>query len=183
MKHPFVSIRAHSIGRIFFPLLALTLLLLVVMSWVGLPLETAAAPYGIISYELAGDVSNSLSIIASWDDTARMHAAFSLGLDYLFLVLYSTTIGLACIWAARVLQVNSWRLAAVGIPLAWGLWLAALLDAIENAGLISLLFGSQAQSWSLLARWCALFKFGIIFAGLTYAFLGAAVYISARARS
>lgn len=156
---------------------------MVVMSWVGLPLETQAAPYGIISYELAGNAPESLSILASWDEGARTHAAFSLGLDYLFLVLYSTTIGLACIWAAMVLKANNWRLAMVGIPLAWGLWLAALLDGVENVALVSILFGSDAQYWSLVARWCAVIKFGIIFIGLTYAFLGAAVYLSSKTAS
>lgn len=183
VNHPCSSLPSRSRSRVFFPLLALTILMMVVMNQIALPLETDAAPYGIISFELAGDAAASRNIIASWDETARIHAAFSLGLDYLFLVVYSTTIGLACIWTVDVLESNSWRLAGIGITLAWGLWFAALLDGIENTGLIWILFGGSAQYWAFAARWCALVKFGLIFAGLTYAFLGLAVYFSSKARS
>jgi hypothetical protein len=182
MMYPFLKISAKNMPRIFFPLLVLTLILMVVMNWIAISLETNAAPYGIISFELAGNAANSLYIIDSWDESALLHAAFSLGLDYLFLVVYSTTIALACIWAARILEFNTWWMAVVGTPLAWGLWLAALLDGVENTGLILILFGSNAQFWAPIARWCAVIKFGIIFAGLTYAFLGLVVYLSGKVR-
>ena len=149
--------------------------MLVVMNIIAAPLETESAPYGIVSFELAGSAARAEQITGSWDETMRLQAAFSLGLDYLFLIIYSSTIGLACIMAAAVLQIRHWPLVALGVALAWGLWLAAILDAVENAGLAMILFGGDAPLWAPIARWCAVFKFGLIFAGICYLFFGLVV--------
>jgi len=57
--------------------------------------------------------------------------------------------------------------------LGWAQFLAALLDAGENFALINLAFGSQRESWPIIARWCALVKFSIVGAGLAYILAGA----------
>ncbi len=183
MSHPLAGLPAGRLRSLFIPMLLLTLAIMFILNWVAAPLETEAAAYGIISYELAGSAPRSAEVIASWDNSARQLAAFSLGLDFLFLLVYSTTIALACVWAAGVLQSLGWRLAVVGIPLAWGSWLAAALDALENVGLTIILFGGSAQYWAPIARWAALAKFAIIFAGLTYSFLGLVVYLVNRTRN
>ena len=64
-------------------------------------------------------------------------------------------------------------MATLGIVLAWGLWLAAVLDAKENLALIIILFNGPADPWPLLAQACAIAKFGLIIAGLLYAAVGA----------
>lgn len=179
MRHPLQNIR-HRRKEIFFALFGLTLLLMVIMNFVGAPLNTTQAPLGIISYELAGTVPGAGAILASWDQDAQLHAAFSLGLDYLFMVVYSTTIALACIWSGEVLQKNGWPLASTSVPLAWGQWLAALLDAVENLALALILFGALASPWPELAKWCALIKFILIFLGMVYAFYGLVSYLTAR---
>ncbi len=183
MKHPFDRISNTLMRPLFLVLLLLTILLMVVMNLVGAPLETTAAPYGIISFELAGTPENSLGVLASWDNMARQMAAFSLGLDYLFMVVYSTTIGLGCIWAGRALAARQIRLAHLGIPLGRGQWLAAGFDALENLGLVLILFGGNAQTWAPLARWCAIIKFLLIFIGITYAFLGLVLSIGMKPKT
>jgi len=50
-------------------------------------------------FEFAGSLESAVKIIRSWDEAVRILAAFSIGLDFLFLILYSTTIGLACLWS------------------------------------------------------------------------------------
>ena len=53
------------------------------------------------------------------------------GLDYLFMVSYAATFGLAAAWAGRQLDSRlpgRWP----GRGLGWGLACAALLDAVEN---------------------------------------------------
>lgn len=172
MKHPLEQIPKNLVKPLFWGLLILTLLLMVLMNLVGAPLVTAAAPYGIISYELAGNPENSLKILASWGEVARQKAAFSLGLDYLFMVVYSTTIGLGCILAGRALTERGVSLAKVGLPMAWGQWAAAGFDALENLGLALILFRWDAQLWAPLSRWCAILKFSLIFLGITYSLLG-----------
>jgi hypothetical protein len=175
MVHPFEHIPTNKVCLVFFPLLAATLAMIGLMALISAPLETEEAPYGIISFELAGTMEIAESILASWDESAKLHAAFGLGLDYLYMLLYSCTIGIACIWAAGVLRLRHFPLVGFGIGLAWGQWLAASLDAIENAGLTILLFGRSSQFWAGLSRWCALGKFALIFAGLTWVFFGLAV--------
>ncbi len=140
MRHPFQSIPADKRPAVFWPLLLITLFLLVLLNMEGKPMVTPAAPLGIVSYELAGSVSRAQEILASWDQRAQLSAAFSLGLDYVFMLAYSTTIGLACVWTADALRRRGWPLASVGAPLAWGLWLAAAFDATENIALVVILF-------------------------------------------
>src|SRR5262245_60815046 len=131
MRHPLEAIPAGRRRRYFVPLLLLTFLLMGVLGSVDQPLRTTAAPQGIISYALAGSVEQAGRMLDSWAG-ARAYAGFSLGFDYLYMPTYSTTIALGCLWAAGVYGGG---LAALAVPLAWGQWLAALLDAEENVAL------------------------------------------------
>jgi len=180
MRHPFEALPASKRLAVLTPLLALTLILMVVMSQVGKPLITPAAPSGIISFEFAWSASGARRIIESWNETARLYAAFSLGLDFLYLVAYSTTIGLACVWATSVIRLRGWPLDWIGIPLAWGQWLAALLDAVENIALFTALLGPIVEPWPRVALWCAALKFALVFAGLIYAALTFVAQLAAR---
>ena len=182
MHHPFEKISSSQRKRLFWGLLVVTLVVMILLNIVGGPLITPAAPYGIVSFELAGNVTEASEILDSWDSNARLHAAFSLGFDYVWMLFYSTTIGLGCIWAAEVLRQRRWPLAKLGVPLAWGQWLAAIFDAIENIALALILFGSLAIPWPQVARWCAIFKFALIFFGMVYAFLGLVAYFTVRAK-
>jgi hypothetical protein len=171
MNHPLMSIPRSSRKPLFWFLLLFTLGVMVAINRVSKPLITPAAPNGIVSFELAGTPQNAQIILDSWDQEARLHAAFSLGFDYLFMGLYSTTIALACLWGSYVLQANRWPGVFLGILLAWALWLAAVLDGIENVALSLTLFTAPAYPWPQVAQVCATIKFGLIFAGLIYAFL------------
>jgi len=180
MKHPFESIPTSKLKALFWFLLVATLLTMVIMNLVGAPLMTVDAPSGIVSYELAGSVTKTQAILNSWNQNALLHAAFSLGLDYLFMVVYAAAISLACVWAAEGIKNRRWPLGGLGAPLAWGVWLAGLLDAVENLGLTLILFGSALYPWTAIARWCAIFKFALIFFGLVYALYGLVVGIVSR---
>lgn len=175
MRHPFQAIPTSHERRVFIGLTVMTLVLMVLMNAVGAPLKNEAAPSGIISYELAGSMQNAQAIIASWDEPARLHASFSLGLDFLFLVVYSSAIGMGCLLAGKSLSRRNWPLVALGVPLAWGLWLAAFADAVENIALTLILFGNPAEWLAPLAWWSAIIKFALIFVGLVYALLGLVV--------
>jgi len=149
-----------------------------VLNVTGTRLTTDAAPNGIVSFELAGSASQAHRIIDSWDEAARIRAGFIQGLDYVFLIAYPLTIGFACLWAAGVIRGRRWPLASVGILLAWGQLLAGLLDAVENAALVIMLFGTIVAPWPQIAYWCAAVKFALLFAGLIYAAFGAVVRIA-----
>ena len=153
---------------------------MVVLNLVGAPLNTPAAPLGIVSFELAGSSQRAQEILGSWDVHAQLRAAFSLGLDYVFMLAYSATIGLACIWAGEALQAYGWPLAGLGRLLAWSQWLAALLDGLENIALVAVLFGRVFAPWPQLAQWSAAAKFALVFAGMIYVYLGLAVRLTRR---
>ena len=172
-NHPLAWIPARARLAVFLPLLVLTLLLMWVFTVTGAALTTVAAPQGIVSFELARSTEQAEQIVASWDANARLRASFGLGLDYLFMPVYSTTIGLACVWVADVLKRRPWPLAGMGIPLAWGLWLAALCDGIENLALTVMLWHGVATPWPTVASVCASIKFALIAFGLVYALYGA----------
>lgn len=162
-------------ARVFIPFLLATLVVMAALNFVGAPLAAGAAKYGIVSYELSWNGQKAGEIIASWDENGQLRAAFSLGLDYLFMPLYAVTIGLACVWSGEVLRRRSWPLPWAGWTLAYALVLAAILDAVENYALLALLLGRPAGHLPLLAACCATAKFLFVFIGLVYAFLGAAV--------
>lgn len=149
---------------IFWVMLALTVVINRLMAG---PLTTPAAPYGIVSLELAGTEAKARAIIDSWDAAAREHALFGVKLDYLFLLTYSTGISLGCVWAASLVQERRWLVRA-GLYLAWLQWLAALFDAIENLGLLKMLQGRIGQPWPWIAQWFAIPKFVLIAPGLLY---------------
>jgi hypothetical protein len=183
MPHPYDWLPPPRRAWIFVPLLVLTLATMIALVVVGRPLETPAAPSGIVSFEFAGDVATARRMIESWSPLARMHAALSLGLDYLYLCLYSTTIGWACVWAADGLRGRAWPGAGVGRPLAGALWGAALCDATENAALLTLLLGSPADPWPQVAWIAAAIKFSLVGIGLLYALYGFMGWARTRGRS
>jgi hypothetical protein len=175
MRHPYQSISSDRFARYLIPLIILTLFFMFVMNWLGSSLNNSTAPSGIISFELAGDVETSSAIIDSWDPVSRVIASFSLGLDYLFLILYSSTIAMGCIWAMNAFLSRSTFLLSTGILLAWGQWLAALFDGVENAALLKILLDEIQAPWPQVAQICAVLKFSLIALGLIYIVIGALI--------
>lgn len=165
MKHPFQEIPQTALVPVVIAFIAAALTLMVSLRIVDKPLRTEAAPSGIISFELAGDEETSLAVLQSWDQPGKLHAAFSLGLDFLFLITYASAISLTCIWAMRL---NASSLAGIGVYLAWGQWIAALLDSLENAALFIILLQGPISSWPLVAQIAAIIKFTLIILGLLY---------------
>ncbi len=162
-------------------LIVLSVLLMLAMGTLDQQIRTPEAMFGIGSFELARTLEASQRILASWDPTARIYVALSLGLDYLFLAVYSLSIALACVRVAAALRSRSSGLANLGLWLAWGQLAAALLDAVENYALIRVLVGAQEAIWPGLAWACALPKFAIVTLGLVYVLLGApAAFVLAR---
>lgn len=180
MAHPFENTPPERRTSLFWASFVASLIIIFIFAVIGKPLNTPAAPSGIVSYELAGSVAQAQAMLDSWDQTARLYAAFGLGFDYLFMLAYSSAIGLGCIIAAGALRKHAWPLAQLGGLLAWGQWLAAGFDAIENLALTVILLVNVASPWPELARWCATVKFILIFLGLVYAFLGLSVSLAGR---
>jgi hypothetical protein len=163
--------------------LILTLLSMAVLSWVGRPLTTSAAPNGIVSYEFAGSVAKANEILNSWGEAGRLHAAFSLGLDYFYIVWYVLSIGLSCRWAGETLGRRGLPLSGLGIPLLWGICLAGALDGIENLALTRMLLIEVSSPWPQLAEACAAGKFLLIALGLLFALYGGLAWLTGLKRT
>ena len=179
-RHPFDFIPLGWWPRFFWPLLGLTVLLMAAFAITGAPLTTEAAPYGIVSFELAGSVENAQAMLKSWEANAQLRATFGLGLDYLFMVVYASTIAFGCGIVSHFMHRKDWPLAKWGNLLAWAVILAALLDGIENAALTTIIIGTVVSPWPEIAYWCAIFKFALIFVGIVYVLYGTVVALVER---
>lgn len=138
----------------------------------SIPLKTDVAPFGIVSLEFAGTKGEVERIFESWGQDGKDRAELGIWLDFPYLVLYSTTIALACVWIAERVSKFSPGSAHVGLTLAWAQWLAAASDACENiAMLIMLLLGADGVAPGV-AFWSALLKFLLVGFGLAYCLAG-----------
>lgn len=126
------------------------------------PLRTPEAPHGIVSFELAWSSARAAEMRASWDQTARLHVAFSLGFDYLFLCAYGALAwSLMRLRAVALARAQRPRWARACRSLAFAAWAAAGLDALENAALWRVL-ADPAAPWPALATALASAKFALL---------------------
>jgi hypothetical protein len=157
--------------RFLWPAIAAALGLTAVFAIIGRPLQTAVAPGGILSFEFAATPGRAAAIVASWDRQTQVLAGLNLGLDFLYPPLYAAAVSLSCLAAANHYPPSLRRL---GSWLATAVWIAALLDYVENIALIQLLFGAAGPLWAPLAAACAGLKFAILGVAILYALIGAA---------
>jgi len=184
MKHPLANIPSTSRKPLFFAFLAGTLILSAVFRVLDAPLQTPAAPNGIISFELAGTPSKTEAIIDSWRITGLLitgvepgivsravaFAAFGLGIDYLFMPVYATALALGILLAAG--KHKGW-FGMLGAWLGWGAYTAAIFDAVENYALARMILMNQVRSpYPQVAAFSASLKFGLLLLGLCYALVG-----------
>lgn len=168
--HPLAFIPDDKRKRVFFIFLASTLLIMAVFRFaLDPPLQTEAAPQGIVSFELAGSQLEADEIIASWDATAQLYAAFGLGFDFLFMPVYATAIALGVLLAAGR---HPGRFASIGAWVGWGAFVAALFDSAENICLFNLLLGNSGPNYAGMAALYASLKFGLILLGIAFAVIG-----------
>lgn len=154
---------------LFWLFLALTLVFFAVFNWLDQPLRTTAAPLGIVSFELAGSPEAANAALASWDESARLAAAFGLGFDFLFMPVYATALSLGLLITADRLR-GAWS--GLAKALGWGAYAAVAFDAAENIALFHILLNGPIFPMPQVAFWCASIKFTLLFAGLVYALPG-----------
>ena len=182
MKHPLESIPSSSRKFLFFAFLVGTLILFAIFRVLDAPLQTPAAPKGIVSFELAGTSEKAFQILVSWkpvvqsgppmviQPSGKLFAAFGLGIDYLFMPVYATALTLGILLAAS--RHEGW-FAAIGAWLGWGAYAAAIFDAVENYALARMLLMNQIWlPYPQMAAISATIKFGLLALGLIYALVG-----------
>jgi hypothetical protein len=167
MRHPLEFIQMNLRKPLFYFFLMFTLAIFGVFSILDQPLRTSAAPNGIVSFELARTMNESQSILNSWDENARLFAAFGLGFDYLFMLVYAAALSLGLLLAGA--NKTGWYFSLTNW-LGWGAFAAALFDAVENYALWQILTGYASSSLPQIASACATIKFALLITGLLTAF-------------
>ncbi len=175
MFHPFCRLSSATRRRALAGSGVLTLLAFVGMHVIHEPLENPVAPFGILSLQFAGDATGARAILESWDARLRLRAAFGLGFDYLFLMLYANLLALACVQAGyrerrgQVLHRASpdtdspdLTPSAVGALGAWVAWMAGILDLFENALHLRFLTDETDTGAAVLAAQLAQTKWGLL---------------------
>lgn len=187
MKHPLESVHNDYRKRIFFTLLFLTLILFAIFRILDAPLRTPAAPNGIVSFELAGDVGRAIAITNEWRRSSLLlsavagqgnpdivnipyaFAAFGLGLDYLFMPVYAFALAFGTLLVAG--RHGGW-MKSLGAVAGYGAFAAAVFDTVENYALFQILLGRVFSPYPEIAFYCASVKFGLLIFGLVYALTG-----------
>ena len=162
------------------------LIVLILILGKSAPSADPLKPYRPVSLELAGNREIAATIIGAWKDkdNTKLNLALALQrLDTLFFIpLYSTLLALVCVMVADWLYARGTLAHTQGILLAYAMWLAAVLDWVENYEMDKMLraaLGTTAEeavkvSSPALATACASFKFLIIGAGICYLLTGVA---------
>jgi hypothetical protein len=128
--------RAQLFG--FLVLMAGTIAMMVFLRRHGSPLDVDDV-HRIIALELAPTRLGATHIVEIWQKHRLIELALEdIRFDYAFIALYSTTLAFACFFGGTVL--SGW-LARAGPKLAWSMWLAGLMDVIENLGMTAELGG------------------------------------------
>jgi len=142
------------------------------MGAVDVYMQNEITPYGIISFEFINTIEASNAAIQAWGATGQIATAISVGLDFLYLVMY-TSVG--CIFLA----ITSEKVSAISPSFGKALLTAAylfpivgLLDVIENYSLIQLLLGSQDSIWPTTAYYSAMTKFSGLVVALVFVIVG-----------
>lgn len=132
-------------------------------------MRTSAAPFGVVSFELAGTEEKAGAMLDSWDAAARLNNAFGLGFDFLFMPVYATALSLGVLLAVDR-RKGAWS--ALGKALGWGVFAATVFDSVENLSLFSILKGNITAPYPQIAVGCAIVKFALILLGLIYGLAG-----------
>jgi hypothetical protein len=151
------------------------------LSKIGKPLAISLiSPHGILSLEFAFTAKNARKIVKTWSDENILSRAIDLQrLDFLFIAAYSTTLGLLCILATKLLSNLDPRWLWIGVGLTWGQLAAALFDVIENLCLFPFLYGATGNLFPLasLAAVSAGLKFILIGFGVIYFLISVGIKI------
>ena len=169
-RNPFGWVTERARPRLLAGLTFLLVVLTVWLAFLGRELVTPEAPLGIVSYELAGHFDGSASILRSWSTEAKAAAMLTLGLDFLYLLVYPACLALAAVLLGTRLG-GGWHRAGWGV--SWVALAAAPLDAVENLALIQQLVHGPSAVYAPLAWGCAVPKFAsVVIAGAFLAFAG-----------
>ncbi|WP_166269695.1 hypothetical protein [Marinobacter caseinilyticus] len=152
MSHPKLPTVSHPLKWS----LLLSLALLLMLTAINQLLITLHAPQGIISFQLAASVKQSLLILDSWGDTGIRWAMIALWLDFVFIAVYLAA--LLLLTDHLLSNRRGVREQKVGRAVKALFLAAGVSDAGENILLLSNL-SAPTEGVSIAATTCAMLKF------------------------
>ncbi len=167
-SHPLSWIPVRHERAILVTLILANILVMLGMGMVDGHLRTEATPFGIASFEFIGDAASAERALSAWGEKGRAYAAFSLGLDYLFLVLYSLLAAMLAGTMSRKLERRFPRISKLSVWVAWTFLFTGLFDAMENTALVAVVMGASDDLWPHLGLLFASIKFTLAAVGATY---------------
>ena len=136
----------------------LLVLAISLMRFFDAPLKNEVCTKGIVSFELAKELSNSKAILNSWNENAKTNALNSLLFDFVFIILYVNFIVL-------LVKKTKFKIKKIVIYLVL---FAGFFDVIENVALLNLMHSNLHQYWSSIAFYSASIKFMLLLLCLLY---------------
>lgn len=123
----------------------------------------------IVKFELAKEAPVAESILQDWMANGKYEKGLqSLYLDFLFIVLYTSGLSVACIFLSRLTQHEI--LMRTGYFFCYLVIAAGICDIIENVALLKNFYGTTKNWNTILAYDMAATKFSLLI--LTILFLG-----------
>lgn len=165
MWHPFIGFAPQTLMWWLFFLGMASVICFFTLVSLDRRLRNRFAPHGMVSLQLADTGAECRRIVDSWGEVERELAQRNLTLDYLFIPLYTTSLGIMSILAAHGFASQGWTgMSSAAVAMAWGQWGVALFDIAENSALLRTLQMSPdiPDHLARFTCWCARLKFLLV---------------------
>lgn len=140
-----------------------TVVMIVVMRWMGSGLESKVSPLGIVSFELTKSYSAAKEII---EVVGQKPLQWNIAIDFLFLIVYTFFFFFCC--KAIMQQFRSSGLKTLGFIFLELSVLAGVLDLVENIAMLITLGGYGSDISVGVSYYTAIAKFTAIAIILVY---------------
>ncbi len=140
-----------------------TVVMIVVMRWMGIGLESKVSPLGIVSFELANNFGEAKEIIQA---VGQRPLQWNIAIDFLFLIAYSFFFFFCC--KALMNNYRSSGLKTIGLIFLEISVLVGVLDLIENIAMLITLGGYGSDISVGVSHWGAIAKFGLVALVIVY---------------
>lgn len=154
-------------------LIAGTIIMIFVMKTTGKSLETSATPLGIINLEIAPGKVIVQAVLHAWEkknidapDNISV-AKINIYLDFLFILFYAPFL----YFSSKTLSAGFYKktfIARAVKPISVGIIAAAILDVLENIGMLQSLHGHISDKIALFTTICSLAKWGLVFLSIAF---------------
>lgn len=155
----------HLLKRLFWITLLLMLATLAALGLIDTGLKTPDTPNGIVSFELCAYGDRCATVLQAWGPRSRDLALLSLGIDYLFMLLYP---GVICLGLLLALGYVPDRMKPTTRLFSKLIWVAFVTDAIENFALIQMALAHTSNEWAWPASAAATIKFAAFVSALLW---------------